>query len=120
MPGLESSGMIVPVGAWVFAQASADCRGWRRLGLPRIKIGLNVSPSQLVASQVEPLIIRIRDLLDSCDVQLEGGGAHTGRAGMAPEVASYAALLRRGHRDPGFPGWTTPCIDSSGRCRWTR
>jgi EAL domain-containing protein (putative c-di-GMP-specific phosphodiesterase class I) len=76
MPGLESSGMIVPVGAWAFAQASADCRGWRRLGLPRIKIGLNVSPSQLVAAQVEPLIIRIRDLLDSCDVQLEIGGAH--------------------------------------------
>jgi PAS domain S-box-containing protein/diguanylate cyclase (GGDEF)-like protein len=47
IPLLESTGMIVEVGQWVLEQASRDCREWLRLGLPPIRVAVNVSPFQL-------------------------------------------------------------------------
>ena len=47
LPALEATGLIVTVGEWAFKQAAEDCRRWQRLGLPRLRLGVNVSPSQL-------------------------------------------------------------------------
>jgi EAL domain-containing protein (putative c-di-GMP-specific phosphodiesterase class I) len=74
LQALESTGLIVPVGDWAFRQAAEDCRAWQRLGLPRLKMGLNVSPRQLAPDLVEPMIARLRELQPYCDVQLEISG----------------------------------------------
>lgn len=74
LDALESTGLIVPLGDWAFRQAAEDCRAWLRLGLPRLKMGLNVSPSQLAPELVEPMIVRLRELRMCCDVQLEISG----------------------------------------------
>ena len=34
LPLLESAGLMAATGAWVLRQAAADCRHWRRMGLP--------------------------------------------------------------------------------------
>src|SRR3984885_2201140 len=47
LPILESTGMIVAVGAWVLQQASEDCRRLKSSGMPPIRIAVNVSPQQL-------------------------------------------------------------------------
>jgi len=47
LPVLESSGLIVPVGAWVLQQAVADCRRWRTQGLGPVRVAVNVSALQL-------------------------------------------------------------------------
>ena len=47
LPILESTGMIVAVGAWALQQAANDCRRWRTLGLRPIHIAVNCSPLQL-------------------------------------------------------------------------
>jgi diguanylate cyclase (GGDEF)-like protein len=47
LPLLEETGLIVEVGDWVLRQASADCRRWRREGLPGIRVAVNISPLQL-------------------------------------------------------------------------
>ena len=44
---LETSGLIVRVGAWVLSQASADCRALRGLGLGPLRIAVNVSALQI-------------------------------------------------------------------------
>jgi len=44
---LESSGLIVPVGDWVLRRALEDCRRWRSLGLPPVRVSVNVSALQL-------------------------------------------------------------------------
>ena len=44
---LESTGLIVEVGAWVLRQAAADLRRWRQLGFASMRIAVNVSPVQL-------------------------------------------------------------------------
>ena len=47
LPLLESAGLMTAIGAWVLKQAAADCRRWRRLGLPPIRIAVNISPPEL-------------------------------------------------------------------------
>jgi diguanylate cyclase (GGDEF)-like protein len=48
LPLLESTGLIVDVGEWIFRQAAEDCQHWQRLGLPQIRIAVNISPVQLL------------------------------------------------------------------------
>lgn len=47
LPLLESSGLIVDVGDWVIGQAANDCRHWQHLGLPPVRVAVNISPVQV-------------------------------------------------------------------------
>ena len=47
LPLLESAGLMTALGAWVLKQAASDCRDWRRMGLPPIRIAVNISPPEL-------------------------------------------------------------------------
>lgn len=47
IPILEETGLIHEVGRWALAQAIADHRRWRAVGLPAVRIAVNVSPLQL-------------------------------------------------------------------------
>ncbi len=47
LPLLESAGLMAPTDAWVLKQAAADCREWRRKGLPPIRVAVNIPPPQL-------------------------------------------------------------------------
>ena len=47
LPILESTGSIVEVGEWVIERAALDCRHWASLGLPGVRVAVNVSPTQL-------------------------------------------------------------------------
>jgi diguanylate cyclase (GGDEF)-like protein len=47
LPILESAGLMPAVGAWALNQAAADCRDWRRAGLPPVRVAVNVSPTEL-------------------------------------------------------------------------
>jgi EAL domain-containing protein (putative c-di-GMP-specific phosphodiesterase class I) len=47
LPILESAGLMPAIGAWALNQAAADCREWRRSGLPPVRIAVNISPTEL-------------------------------------------------------------------------
>ncbi len=47
LPVLESSGLIVPVGSWVLAQAAKDCRDLRARAIGPLRIAVNVSAQQI-------------------------------------------------------------------------
>jgi diguanylate cyclase (GGDEF)-like protein/PAS domain S-box-containing protein len=47
IPLLEETGLILPVGAWAMAKAVEDHQRWQRLGLPPVRIAVNVSAIQL-------------------------------------------------------------------------
>jgi diguanylate cyclase (GGDEF)-like protein len=47
LPILESSGLIVALGEWVIERAALDCRHWQQLGLPGVRVAVNISPLQL-------------------------------------------------------------------------
>jgi diguanylate cyclase (GGDEF)-like protein len=44
---LESAGLMPAIGAWALNRAAADCREWRRAGLPPVRIAVNISPLEL-------------------------------------------------------------------------
>src|SRR5215475_13125190 len=71
LPLLESTGLIVPVGEWVLRQAALDGQRWQRLGLPRMRLAVNVSLAQLMRYAAERRTLDTRLLRECCDFQLE-------------------------------------------------
>lgn len=47
VPLLEETGLIVPVGEWVIGEALRQIAVWRSLGLPALRVAVNVSGRQL-------------------------------------------------------------------------
>jgi diguanylate cyclase (GGDEF)-like protein len=63
IPALETSGLIVDVGAWVIHEACRCAAAWRREGKP-VRVAVNISPRQF---EVEGLVATTqRALVENC------------------------------------------------------
>ncbi len=47
LPLLESAGLMPAIGTWALRRAASDARRWRQMGLPPIRIAVNISPPEL-------------------------------------------------------------------------
>jgi len=65
IPLAESSGLIVPLGAWVIREVCRQQRLWREAGLPMVPISVNLSPHQF---REDGLIEHIEVALEENDV----------------------------------------------------
>lgn len=52
IPLLEQSGLIVEVGRWVLLTACEQLKQWQQLGNPELHMSVNVSPRQLMLSDI--------------------------------------------------------------------
>lgn len=59
IPLAEKTGSIVPIGEWVLRAACAQARLWRELGLPPLRVAVNLSPRQFVDPHLTALIAQI-------------------------------------------------------------
>ncbi|HUJ27982.1 MAG TPA: EAL domain-containing protein, partial [Myxococcales bacterium] len=59
LPVLESSGLIVPVGQWVFERALRDCASWQALGRAPTRVAVNVSALQLQRRDFVPRLLEL-------------------------------------------------------------
>lgn len=64
IPIAEDSGLIVPIGEWVLAQACAQLARWRAAGAASLRVSVNVSSAQFLAN----------DLLERVDEALSVSG----------------------------------------------
>ena len=59
IPILEETGMIIPVGDWVLRQASQQNRAWQDMGLPPIRMAVNLSVRQFIQKDLAESVLRI-------------------------------------------------------------
>jgi diguanylate cyclase len=71
LPVLESTGLILRVGEWVLTQAAADCRRWRQLNLPPVRVAVNISTLELGQPGLASRFLNLAGLHNSHDVDLD-------------------------------------------------
>lgn len=62
IPLAEESGLIVPIGAWVISTACAQAKVWQSMGLPLLRVAVNLSGIQFTESNV---VDTVRDALET-------------------------------------------------------
>lgn len=65
IPVAEQSQQIQMIGLWVFRQACNDCKAWQALGLPPVKVAINLSFRQL---QEPRLVSQIMEIINDTGV----------------------------------------------------
>ena len=59
LPLAEQTGLIVPIGEWVIRAACTQARIWQEIGLPPLRMAVNLSPRQFGDTELTPMIARI-------------------------------------------------------------
>jgi len=62
VPILEEGGMIVAVGEWVLWQACAQAVAWQKLGLPELRMSVNISALQFMHSDLDVTVKRVLEV----------------------------------------------------------
>jgi EAL domain-containing protein (putative c-di-GMP-specific phosphodiesterase class I) len=61
IPLLEDTGLIVPVGEWVLAEACRQIRAWKDAGREPVAIAINISARQFAARNLGEIVKRVLD-----------------------------------------------------------
>lgn len=56
IPLAEETGLILPIGKWVIDQACAQLEGWKRKGLQKTRVAINISPQQFSQENFDVII----------------------------------------------------------------
>lgn len=56
IPLAEETGLIIPIGEWVIRAACTQARAWQNMGLPPLRMAVNLSPRQFVDAELSTLV----------------------------------------------------------------
>jgi diguanylate cyclase (GGDEF)-like protein len=74
IPLAEDSGLILPIGAWVLEQACQQAKHWQAMGLPQLRISVNLSPIQFrdpdLAGSVRVILDRTELSADHLELEI--------------------------------------------------
>ncbi len=59
IPLAEDTGLIVPIGEWVLQEACNQVMAWKQLGLPPVKVAVNISARQFRQSGFIEMVYRV-------------------------------------------------------------
>jgi EAL domain-containing protein (putative c-di-GMP-specific phosphodiesterase class I) len=59
IPVAEQSGLILPLGEFVLRAAAAQIRAWREMGLPPLRVSVNLSAHQFQTEELADTVIQI-------------------------------------------------------------
>ncbi len=59
LPRAEENGLIVPINEWVLREACREAASWRKMGLPPVRIAVNLSPVQFRKQNVPLLVAKV-------------------------------------------------------------
>ena len=59
LPRAEENGLILPISEWVLREACMTAKSWQRAGLPPLRVGVNLSPTQFRRRTLPLLVAKI-------------------------------------------------------------
>lgn len=59
LPRAEENGLIVPINEWVLREACREAKNWQKIGLPLLRVGVNMSPIQFRRRTVPLLVAKV-------------------------------------------------------------
>jgi EAL domain-containing protein (putative c-di-GMP-specific phosphodiesterase class I) len=59
LPLAEETGLIIPINEWVLHEACREAKSWTALGLPDLRIAVNLSPIQFRRQNVRELVVAV-------------------------------------------------------------
>jgi len=71
IPILDETGMIIPVGDWALREACRQNREWQDMGLPTIRVAVNLSVRQFIQKDLADTIVRALDAANLSAEHLE-------------------------------------------------
>ncbi|GAB4281760.1 MAG: EAL domain-containing protein [Oscillatoriaceae cyanobacterium] len=73
IPLAEETGLIVPIGEWVLRVACQQAKEWQDAGLPKIRMGVNLSARQFEQPDLVEMVARVlaETGLEPCFLELE-------------------------------------------------
>ncbi|MEC8511867.1 MAG: EAL domain-containing protein [Planctomycetota bacterium] len=92
IPLAEETGLIVPIGDWILRESCRQNAQWRAMGLPRIRVSVNLSPVQFRKPDLHEDVFRA---LDDNGLDADGLELEVTESLLMNDPAETAAILGR-------------------------
>lgn len=92
IPMAEETGLIVPIGDWILRESCRQNAAWRAMGLPHIRVSVNLSPVQFRRPN---LLDDVCDALDQAGLDADGLELEVTESLLMNDPAETAAVLGR-------------------------
>lgn len=90
IPLAEETGLIVPIGEWILRDACRQNAAWRAMGLPHIRVSVNLSPIQFRKADLHETVY---DALDDVGLAADGLELEVTESLLMNDPAETAAIL---------------------------
>lgn len=94
IPIAEKAGLIDSIGAWVIQEAARQMSAWRALGLGSIRVGINLSPKQLLNDNVEQQLRAVSRQFDVSPSQFDLEVTETVAIDEASDLSQRLSRMR--------------------------
>lgn len=92
IPLAEETGLIVPIGEWILRESCRQNARWRAMGLPHIRVSVNLSPVQFGKPDLHEDVFRA---LDDAGLDADGLELEVTESLLMNDPAETAAILGR-------------------------
>ena len=90
IPLAEETGLIVPIGEWILRDACRQNAAWRAMGLPNIRVSVNLSPVQFRNADLHEVVY---DALDDVGLASDGLELEVTESLLMNDQSETAAIL---------------------------
>ena len=95
IPFAEETGLVEPIGKWVLQKACREAKQWQELGLPAVRVAVNLSMRQFVAHD---FVGQVADILKESDLSSEYLELEITERFLAHDVDQAEEILRDLHK----------------------
>ncbi|MFT6108331.1 MAG: EAL domain-containing protein (putative c-di-GMP-specific phosphodiesterase class I) [Planctomycetota bacterium] len=90
IPLAEETGLIIPIGEWILRDACRQNAAWRAMGLPPIRVSVNLSPVQFRKPNLHESVY---DALDDAGLEADGLELEVTESLLMNDPAETASIL---------------------------